>query len=411
VRLRILRWPFPYRFAFAITDDPDQSTVDRVRVIYDYCLSLGIRPTRCTWVFKPRRTCGLLHRSPPDDGVALDDPRYLELCRRLANSGIEFGVHGVSSGDNTREDVREGLDRFNRVFGRDPSVLCHHKHNAENIHWGESFFVSRIARRLVRPLLPSGTERYEGSLDGSPYFCGDLIRERVRYVRLFRTMGLDVLTKNPSMPFHLPSRPHVKYWFSAVAQDLIACRRVNRRSLDRLARGDGLLLLYAHMAEHLVDSMGGVHPEAQRAFEQLAERRDVWMASVTEVLDRCLATKNIRVVPTRSGFVVANPTQVQLSSVQIRCRVPDLFTSGGGRLQRVGEGLFLLPDLHPFAAMPLFTSERLAAVGDPAGVGRIELFRMMWEEVMRLISLRGLYSGIQQRCIPVDELREPSLPP
>ena len=84
---------------------------------------------------------------------------------------------------------------------------------------------------------------------------------------------------------------------------------------------------------------------------------------------------------------------------------------GGGRLQRVGEGLFLLPDLHPFAAMPLFTSERLAAVGDPAGVGRIELFRMMWEEVMRLISLRGLYSGIQQRCIPVDELREPSLPP
>ena len=186
---------------------------------------------------------------------------------------------------------------------------------------------------------------------------------------------------------------------------------MNRRSLDRLARGDGLLLLYAHMAEHLVDSMGGVHPEAQRAFEQLAERRDVWMASVTEVLDRCLATKNIRVVPTRSGFVVANPTQVQLSSVQIRCRVPDLFTSGGGRLQRVGEGLFLLPDLHPFAAMPLFTSERLAAVGDPAGVGRIELFRMMWEEVMRLISLRGLYSGIQQRCIPVDELREPSLPP
>jgi hypothetical protein len=410
LKLRILRWPYPYRFAFAITDDPDQSTVESVRIIYAYCLSLGIRPTRCTWVFKPRRSCGLVHRSPPDDGVALDDPRYRELCGQLAKEGVEFGIHGVSSGDNTRNDVCEGFDRFNRVFGRDPSVLCHHKYNAENVYWGESFFVSWIARRLVRLLVPSGLERYEGSVEGSPYFCGDLISKRVRYVRLFRTMDLDVLSKNPSMPFHLPSRPYVKQWFSAVAQDLIACRRMNRRSLDRLARRDGLLLLYAHMAEHFVDSSGRVRLEVQRAFEQLATRRDVWMASVTEVLDRCFATKNLRVVPMRSGVVVVNPTEVRLENVQICCRARSLFTSGGGSLKRVGEGLFLLPALRPFEAAPLFTSVRHAAVGDPAGVSRIELFRMAWEEVLRLIRLRSLYARIRQRSIPLHELQETSLP-
>lgn len=406
MRIKVLRWPVPYRCAFAITDDPDQSTTERVRVIYEFCLSLGIRPTRGTWVLDPRRTCGLEHRLPPDAGVSLEDPEYRALSLELASRGVEFGLHGVTSGDNLRAEVQEGLDRFRECFGYDPRVLCFHKHNAENLHWGEAFFVSRLARRIVRFLVPTGHERYEGSDENSPYFCGDLVRDRVKYVRLFRTLSLDVLSKNPSMPFHLVDRPYVSRWFSAVAQDLVACRRITRRSLDRLARRDGLLLLYAHMAEHFVDSRDEVVPEVRTAFTLIAKRKDVWLASVGEVLDRCLAMKNLLVVRTRCGAVISNPTRISLSDVQLAVRSSQLFLAGGESLLRVRDGLFVLPRLAAFEAVPLFSCPRQARASDPRGISPRELFRMLWEEALRMVVLRGHYRGIRQRLVPIERLRD-----
>ena len=42
--LRLLRWPYPFKWAFGITEDTDSSTLAAVRTVYEYCLGHGILP-------------------------------------------------------------------------------------------------------------------------------------------------------------------------------------------------------------------------------------------------------------------------------------------------------------------------------------------------------------------------------
>ncbi len=397
MKVRVLRWPAPYRFAFGVTDDTDRSTTPRVRAIYEHCIDRGILPTRTTWVHPPRRTCGVVGKEAPDQSVTLADDDYRELCLELHRRGIEMSLHGVSSGDNTREDVIEGFDRFREIFGRDPSLIAFHSHNADNAYWGTSFVRSRIAKAAIALLVPHKPEQYLGSVKGSDYYCSDVLFERVRYIRMFRTIGLNVLRVNPSMPYHAPHTPEVRFWFSTTAEDLHACRRVTPARLDRLARQDGLFLLYAHMAEKFVDERGEVHPEAARALGLIGERKDCWKAGGTAILDRCLAVKNLIVQPRRTGVVIANPTSVALNDLQIRSTAPRLLLPAGAALDTVRPGVFRLPMLDAGAAVCLYRTERHAAVDDPAGISRAEIFRMQCEEVIRLIYLRRLVRVLNAR--------------
>lgn len=397
MRVRVGRWPYPYRFAFGITDDTDQSNAARVRAVYDFCLSLGIRPTHCAWVYHPEQSCGIVHDQMPEAGAVLQDPEYAAVCRELIARGAEIGSHGVSSGNNTRESVREGLREHGEIVGSPPRVICFHKHNAENLYWGEEFSSSSIIRWLVRRLVPTSHERYEGHKQSSAYFCGDLMRARFDYTRLFRTVSLNVLSKNPSMPFHLDDKPYVKYWFSCVAQDLRACRRVSARSLDKLAKEDGLFLLYAHMAEKFVDDDARIHPEVQRAFSLISSREDCWKDQVSSILDRLLAIKNLIVTPRRSGCVVSNPTHVVLRDVQLRCGREKIVAQGGQVLRPDVNGVFVLPEIPAYSAVSLFKSEEALAAGDPRGISGIEVLRMKLEEVRRLLLFRSDYRSTKLR--------------
>lgn len=397
MRVRVGRWPYPYRFAFGITDDTDQSNAARVRAVYDFCLSLGIRPTHCAWVRHPENRCGLVHDAMPEAGSVLQDPEYAAVCRELIERGAEVGSHGVSSGNNPREAVREGLCEHAEILGQSPRLICFHKHNAENLYWGEEFTSSRFIRWAVRRLVPTSHERYEGHNESSSYFCGDLMRARFDYTRLFRTVSLNVLSKNPSMPFHLDDKPYVKHWFSCVAQDLRACRRITAKSMDKLAHEDGLLLLYAHMAEKFVDDDGEIHPEVRRAFSLISSREDCWKEQVSTILDRLLGIKNLIVTPRRSGCVLSNPTQIVLRDVQVRCDRPVIVIQGGRVLRPDINGVFVIPEIPACSAVALYPSEQALAAGDPRGISGLELLRMKLEEVRRLVLFRGDYRNSELR--------------
>ncbi len=390
MKARVLRWPAPYRFAFGVTDDTDRSTTDSVRCVYEYCLARGIFPTRTTWVTPPRRTCGIIGKEEADQAVTLADDEYRALCLELQAAGIEMALHGVSSGDNLREEVRDGYNTFRRIFGRDPSLIAFHSHNADNAYWGTSFVRSRIAKAIIALLVPDKTEKYFGADKDSEYYSSDILFERVRYIRMFRTIRLNVLRVNPSMPYHADHTPDVRFWFSTTAEDLHACRRVTPARLDRLAREDGLFLLYAHMAEKFVDEQGTIRPEAARVFDLIGSREDCWKAGGTAILDRCLAIKNLIVEPRRKGLVIANPTSVNLNDLQIRSDAGRLLLASGEQLETVRPGVFRLPMLEGGSARSLYTTERDAAIGDPTGMPRSELLRMQFEEIIRLVYLRHI---------------------
>lgn len=404
MRLKILRWPYPYKFAFGITDDPDQSTTDRVRNIYDFCESLGIYPTRGTWIFPPRRRCGQVRQGLPDFGVSLEDEEYREWCLGYQARGGEIGLHSVSSGDNTRDEVAGGLERFEKVFGCKPKTVFFHKHNAENMYWGESFSNNRFQRFLVRTLVPTKREIYLGHDPKSEYFCGDLMRDCVRYTRLFRTRNINVLAKNPNMPFHLIETPLVRFWFSASAQDIEVCEKISESSLSRVSRNDGLVLIYAHMAEKFVSDSGDIHPIAKRALECVGNREDCWKVGVSQILDRCYVTKNLVVTHRRAGVVLSNPTQISFENVQIQSDSKVLYLSSGVELEQKTLGVFVLPVLGSGSSVSVFDSPEAAEINDPFGMPRRELARMKFEELKRLLFFRKLYRDCEQVLIEESEL-------
>ncbi|MEX0876950.1 MAG: hypothetical protein WD114_05785, partial [Phycisphaerales bacterium] len=362
----------------------------RVRTIYDFCERHGVYPTRGTWVLNPRRTSGLVNRDEPDEGVTLEDPAYLELCKSLKERGFEIGLHGVSPGDNTREDVIEGLNRFEVLLGCRPRTIFFHSHNAEHLYWGSSFTNSRLRRMLVRVMVPHKPERYEGHDPESPYFCGDVSFETFKYTRLFRTTCLNTIRKNPSKPYHLYDKPFVRHWFSTTAEDLDACASVTPGALERVARQDGLMLMYAHMGEKFVTDEGTVHPIAARAIELVGGRDDCWKTGVTALLDRCLAHKNLIVSRQRDATVIANPSDIDMRGVQVHTSAPRVFTAPARELVRNEHGAFVIDSLPARSTVALYESDHHAQIADPKGISKLEVMRMQYEEVKRLLILRRL---------------------
>ena len=205
----ILRWPYPYRWAFGITDDTDGATLEKVEAFYEFCLARDIWPTKTVWTHRPMRSSGNLQR-PPNAGITLEDDAYRAYCQQLAQRGVEMALHGVTSGNNERADVIRGFERFEQVFGHVPSMYICHLRNREHPYWGENQFSSPLLKAFVRRFTEAGRHTYSGEDPASPYYWTDICWQKVKYVRLFRTVDFNVLKHNPHMPFHQEDKPDVR---------------------------------------------------------------------------------------------------------------------------------------------------------------------------------------------------------
>jgi hypothetical protein len=387
MKLRILRWPYPYRWAFGITDDTDQCNMDNFRVVYEFCLRNNIRPTKTVWTHPAKNCCGHLSQLAPNHGITLANPEYLAYCRDLQKRGIEFCVHGVSAGNSERADIFSGFEKFKEAFGHYPRLFICHSLNAENPYWGESQFRSRLARRLVR--LISRKEEFYGSDPDSPFYWTDLCRQTIDYIRLYRTLELNVLKYNPMMPYHQYDKPDVRLWFSACAQDAHVCRRITPQALDRVAAEDGALIHYMHIHKLVRNGTTNgpceLKPEVEKAYALVGQRDDCWRAPVSEILDRRLVTKNILVAARRHAAIITNPSPIPLDDFQFRAPIPALYRSSGEVLQPDSHGCFHFGRLPAQSSIALFYSKEEARIGDPAGISRLEVLRMLKEEARHLI--------------------------
>lgn len=274
--------PYPggRRFAFTILDDTDVSTVRNVRPIYRLLEELGMRTTKTVWPLScPEGSKNF------GSSQTLDDPEYLCFVQDLQERGFEIAWHGATMESSYRERTARGLERFRKVFGAPPRVAANHAHNRENLYWGKERIDDPLLRWFYGFFVPVEDDHYQGHVEGSGYWWGDLCQRNLTYMRNLTFNELNLANVNPSMPYQDPSRPQVDWWFSAA--DAEGRREFNEllapQAQDRLESQGGFCVVATHFGKGFVEE-GRVHPDTQRCLRSLSERNG-WFPTVSELLD------------------------------------------------------------------------------------------------------------------------------
>lgn len=287
----MISFPDGKRFAFTILDETDYSTLEKIGPAYRLLADLGFRTTKTVWPLAsdPRGEIG---------GSTLVEAPYLEFIRSILSQGFEIALHGVRNHDASRATVEQGLGEFRRLLGQDPRTHCNHLRNRDNLYWDRDRFTTRLPRlasRILEGVIPA--PRFEGDEEGSPYFWGDLCRDRIDYVRNFVLKDINLLRVNPTLPYHNPRQPFVRFWFSSTFGDKAPsfCRALREKNQDRLEEEGGVCILYTHFGLGFCEN-GELHTEFARLMRRLA-RKNGWFVPVATLLDFLRSRRQDSTIP------------------------------------------------------------------------------------------------------------------
>lgn len=329
--ISIIPFPDGKDFAVSFVDDTDLSTRENIEPVYALLASLGMMGTKTVWAFDQRRCSAFrrdMERNLPQNlgrvaGDTLEDSEYLSFILELKKMGFEIALHNVAAGNSLRREIVEGIDRFNSYFGSFPRINAFHQTNIENLYAGSN--------KLDLPLLKffewlKDGSQYQGHIEGSPYFWGDVALRTIDYFRLpFHTIQEpNTLKVNPSMPFHDHRRPFVKYWFSS--SDGSNCRRfinlLSPLNIEKLENERGACLIYTHFAKGFTERSKGkyyLNSEFRNLVEELAKNRNVWFPTASSLLDRLLIVKQVSIVWDGYDIVINNDSGTDILGLTILC--------------------------------------------------------------------------------------------
>jgi len=271
-------WPDGKAFAFTILDDCDYATMENVPEVYAVLADLGFRTTRTVWPLEGE--------SPAlAAGATCADPHYLAWLRALQERGFEIGWHLASYTSSNRGRTVKGLDLFRQMFGRYPRVMSSHPGCVENLYWGDARLsgLNRLTYNVLTAL--RFRELFQGHIEGSDYFWGDLCRERIDYVANFGYSDPNTLGTVPFMPYHDPHRPFVNAWFGVTEapEKHSFLEVISEENQDRLEEQGGACILHTYFA-------CGFYKEGEvdRRFRDLMDRlcrKNGWFVPVSTLLD------------------------------------------------------------------------------------------------------------------------------
>jgi hypothetical protein len=274
-----MKWPHGKRFAFTIVDDTDGATLANVKPIYDLLIELGLRTTKTVWPLAPVEPA-------PLGGDTLEDAQYRAWILELAHQGFEIGYHGVTDHPSVRARSEQALASWARILGDGPRVYASHSGQREAMYWGPARFTRLVGagfaaanRFLQRDV------RFFGEDEASPYFWGDLCRDRIEYVRNFTFADIDTLACDPAMPWHDPRKPYVNYWFSSSdgSDGDKLTRLLSDENLARLRDRGGACIVYTHFAYKFFEG-NQLAPAFVERMRRLAAM-DGWFVPVSTLLD------------------------------------------------------------------------------------------------------------------------------
>ncbi len=308
-----LVWPpYPYKAGFCLTDDTDAATFEQVKVVYDFLLAHSFRTTKTVWAFKPMDRCGI--PPLPDSalrGITLEDPSYLDYCRKLHENGFEICLHGASAGNNPREYTLKAFDFVERHIGPFDTFICHGK-NADNLYWEHKVTSLPVLRGLLER---HSKHTCNGEIESSPFFWGDLCKERISQIRLFRTRRIDTLRSNPSMPYFDRRKPYVNAWFSATKRRIMDCATPHARAT--LKRHYGLTVLYQYLFRYTDPKTLMLDPRFTKAVSDIADDREILVDTVSHIMRRLRLIQGVFLAYDRHGFWLINTNHEDIPNVQV----------------------------------------------------------------------------------------------
>ncbi|WP_447979336.1 hypothetical protein [Candidatus Nitrospira bockiana] len=278
-------FPGNRRFAFTICDDTDGGTLKNLIGVYHFLAQLGFRTTKSVWPLASER----YGRMP---GESLQDKGYLQFVRWLHREGFEISLHNVRNHHATRDMIVRGFEEFHTLLGSHPRVHCNHSRNLENIYWGDRRFSRRDVTFAYNVATRYAWHKYfQGDDETSPFFWGDLCRERITYVRNFVFSDINLDNINPTMPYHDPDKRYVNYWFSSSdGRDVERfCDMLRESQQDRLEAEGGVCIMYTHFANGFCRN-GTLHPQFARLMKRLSSLNG-WFVPVSTLLDHLRAAR------------------------------------------------------------------------------------------------------------------------
>lgn len=271
-------FPDGKKFAFAIVDDTDGATMEKIKPVYDYLQELGIRCTKTVWVLPTNDP-----EHWPNRGVTVVDSEYVSYLLDLQSKGYEIGLHGVRGGHSTREEVISGLETFKEIFGGYPRIQINHSQNYDNLYWGADK-LSLAPLSYLYDLFYTGSPSY-GHIPESEYFWGDIAQDHISYVVNFSFEDINTLKINPLVPYHLDAQPYVNYWFHSSDGGFVDSfnELIKKENVDRLESEGGVCFVYTHFASSFAVN-DSINPLFRERMAYLVSK-DGWFAPASEILD------------------------------------------------------------------------------------------------------------------------------
>jgi len=379
--LSISPYPNGLNFAFTITDDPDESKLDKLKPVYEYLDKLGFRTTIACWVYKPEELSGLPDPEEQTASETLENGKYVEFLRKYQKKCFEIALHTVTAGNDKREITEKGYDKFKEIFGSYPDVNIMHSKNMENIYWGKNVFSNALMKRIVSIY---DKREYSGQVPGSQYFWGDICQEKTRYVRLWGTADINTLKFNPGMPYHDENKPYVNYWFSY--SDGYSAQYFNKllskRKIDKLVRERGACIVYTHFAANFChkDQNGEykINKTTKEALNYLSIQKQGWFVPVSELLKQLQAIKNIKIKKDDKFVTITNNNLYSVKGVTLK-GYPFMGCNNnlGQSIQANEEGEIIIGTLQPGEGINIYINTKVKIINPHKFPTKLEFFWMV----------------------------------
>lgn len=387
--ISISPYPNGLNFAFTITDDPDESKLDKLKPVYDHLDKSGFRTTIACWVYKPVDLSGMPDPKEQYASVTLENYKYVKFLKKYQKKGFEIALHSVTAGNDKREITEKGYNKFKDIFGNYPEVNIMHSRNIENIYWGKNVFSNVLMKRIVDLY---ENRDYKGEVIGNPYFWGDICKGKTKYVRLWGTSDINTLKFNPSMPYYDEKKPYVNYWFS-FSDGYIAKyfnKLLTKRNIDKLVRERGTCVVYTHFAAGFChkDHKGEYQlSEATReALNYIAIQKQGWFVPVSKLLNRLQAIKFIELKRERNLITIKNYNSFLVEEITLKgYPFMDCISSQGQSIRANEEGEIIIGVLQPGEAVNIYINRKVKIDGPNNSPTNLEFLRMVLGRVKILI--------------------------
>lgn len=324
--------PYSYKFAFTITDDPDNGWFEQKKVVFDFLDSLDLKISIGVWMYK--NFTGSADDDPFDQGIALDNNEYLEYIKTKKENGHTLFLHTITGGNDNSNVIRKGFEDYNKIFGEYPNHWINHFSNYDNIYWGEKR-INWPLLRLVYKLFKK--KKFYGDNENSQYYWGDLCKKHITFVRSFGTNNINTQKANPSMPYHDPNKESVKYWYGC--SDGYDCNKFNdilsEENVNQLINENGICILYTHFASAFVDTNNKLNPVSKQRLRYISQQEGGWFVPPETILNRLINLRKIEIVKKKDRYIIVNTGNDNIEDLQIKVKNPKGLFYNNKRLETI----------------------------------------------------------------------------